>query len=65
MSALTPADWWALFSHFLVLSMLSIGGALGTSSEMHRFLVEQRGWITDDQFSASIALAPASCIRCA
>lgn len=60
MNALTAADWWAMFGHFLALSMLSIGGALATASEMHRFLVDQRGWLTDEQFSASIALAQAA-----
>jgi chromate transporter len=49
-----------LFGHFLVLSLLAIGGAIATAPEMHRFSVEQHGWITDAQFGASIALAQAS-----
>ena len=31
--------------------------ALGTSPEMHRFLVESRGWIDHRQFTDSITLA--------
>jgi chromate transporter len=49
-----------LFGHFLLLSMMSIGGAISTSSEMHRFLVEQHHWLTQDQFNAAIALAQAA-----
>lgn len=45
---------------FTVLSVLSIGGAISTAPEMHRYLVVQNGWIDDDQFTASIALAQAA-----
>ena len=54
------ADWWGLFGEFLMLSMLSIGGAISTTPEMHRFLVDQHHWMTNDQFSASIAIAQAA-----
>jgi len=54
---LVAADWWSLFGHFLMLSLLSIGGAIGTAPEMHRYLVEQQHWMTDAQFSAAIAIA--------
>ena len=54
------ADWWSLFGHFLMLSLLSIGGAISTTPEMHRFIVEQQHWMTDEQFSASIAIAQAA-----
>jgi chromate transporter len=53
-------DWLSLFGHFLTLSLMSIGGAISTSSEMHRFLVEQHHWLTQAQFNASIALAQAA-----
>ena len=56
----TSADWWALFAHFLAMSMLAIGGAVAVAPEIHRYIVEQRGWIDDAQFSAAIALAQAS-----
>jgi chromate transporter len=60
MSPFTSADWWPLFAHFLAMSMLAIGGALATTPEIHRYLVEQRGWLDDAQFSASVALAQAA-----
>ena len=56
----TPADWWSLLVHFLSLSLLSIGGAITTAPEMHNYLVGQKGWISDGQFNASIALAQAA-----
>lgn len=57
---LSASDWLDLFIHFLGLSLLSIGGAITTVAEMHRYLVEQHGWLTDAQFNASIALAQAA-----
>ncbi len=54
------AQWLALFGHFLMLSLLSVGGAITTAPEMHRYLVAQQGWISDAQFNASIALAQAA-----
>lgn len=57
---LTWHDWLSLFGHYLLLSLMSLGGAITTTSEMHRFLVEQNGWLTQAQFNDSIALAQAS-----
>lgn len=57
---LQVADWWGLFAQFLMLSLLSIGGAIGTAPEMHRYMVDQHHWMTNDQFSASIAIAQAA-----
>ena len=53
-------DWLTLFSHFLLLSVMSVGGAISTTSEMHRFLVEQHHWLTQAQFNDSIAIAQAA-----
>jgi chromate transporter len=53
-------DWLALFGHFLLLSLLAIGGAITVVPDMHRVMVEQMGLLTDAQFSASIAIAQAS-----
>ena len=53
-------DWLSLFGHYLLLSLMSLGGAISTTSEMHRFLVEQHGWLTPAQFNDSIALAQAA-----
>ena len=54
------ADMARLFGHFALLSMLSVGGAITTAPDMHRYLVEQQGWISDGQFTASIAIAQAA-----
>ena len=59
-TTLTCADWIALLTHFLSLSLLSIGGAITTAPDMHRYLVDERHWLTDAQFTGSIALAQAA-----
>jgi chromate transporter len=53
-------DWFSLFVHYMLLSLLSIGGAITTAPDMHRYLVEQNHWLTDPQFTASISLAQAA-----
>lgn len=53
-------DWWDLFLHFTSLSLLSVGGAITTAPDMHRYLVDERHWISDAQFTSSIALAQAA-----
>ena len=53
-------DWFSLFFHYLTLSLLSVGGAISTAPDMHRFLVDQQHWLTDAQFNASIAIAQAA-----
>lgn len=60
MSALAAGDWFALFAHFSLLSLLAIGGAIVVAPEMHRLLVGQMGLLTDAQFNASIAIAQAA-----
>ena len=57
---MSPADLLGLFGHFLLLSLLAIGGAITTAPDMHRYLVTEHGWINDGQFTASIALAQAA-----
>ena len=54
---LSVSDWLALFNHFLSLSLLAVGGAIITAPDMHRFLVDEHHWLTEQQFSSSIALA--------
>lgn len=56
----TVADWLALLTHFLSLSLLAVGGAITTAPDMHRYLVDQRHWLSDGQFTSSIALAQAA-----
>ena len=53
-------DWLSLFMHYLSLSLLSVGGAISTAPDMHRFLVNEQHWLTDAQFNASIAIAQAA-----
>jgi chromate transporter len=57
---MSGSEFLDLFAHFAIISMLSIGGALATSSEMHRYLVDERGWINHQQFVESITLAQAA-----
>lgn len=57
---LSPADWLALFIHFISLSLLAVGGAITTAPDMHRYLVDKQHWLTEGQFTSSIALAQAA-----
>jgi len=54
------ADLAHLFGHFMMLSLLSIGGAMSTAPQMHRYLAGDRGWLSDAAFTSAIALAQAS-----
>ena len=54
---LSLQDWFDLFMHFAVLFLLGIGGAITTAPDMHRFLVSEKNWLTDESFSSCIALA--------
>jgi len=56
----SSADWLALLMHFMSLSLLAIGGAITTAPEMHSYLVNEKLWLTDSQFTSSIALAQAA-----
>jgi chromate transporter len=58
--ALQGWDWLHLLGHFLLLSLLSVGGALTTAPEMHRYLVFQHRWLSDTQFTNAITLAQAA-----
>ena len=49
-----------LFTHFLMLSLLAVGGAITTAPDMQRYLVVEQHWLTDAQFSSSIAIAQAA-----
>ena len=53
-------DWLALFLQYMMLSLLSISGAITTVPDMHRYLVTQQAWLTDAQFSSSVAIAQAA-----
>jgi chromate transporter len=57
---LGAADLLGLFAHFTVLSLLAVGGAITTTADMHRYIVAEHHWITDAQFTTSIAIAQAA-----
>jgi chromate transporter len=57
---LTQADWLGLLTHFLSLSLLAVGGAITTAPDMQRYLVQEQRWLTDEQFTSSVALAQAA-----
>ena len=57
---LGAADLAGLFMHFLLLSLLAVGGAISAAPDMQRYLVTQHHWLSDVQFSASIAIAQAA-----
>jgi chromate transporter len=59
-SPLAGPELLGLFGHFLVLSLLAVGGAITTAPDMHRYVVAEHHWITNAQFSASIAIAQAA-----
>lgn len=54
---LSWGDWLHLFTHYMTLSLLSVGGGITTAPDMHRYLVGQQGWLSDAQYTASIAIA--------
>ena len=60
MNPLSALDLAGLFGHFLVLSLLAVGGAITTAPDMQRYLVHEHGWISDADFTASVALAQAA-----
>ncbi len=55
-----PAVLWALFRQLVFLSLLAIGGANSTLSEMHRFMVLERGWIDEIRFTELYAISQAA-----
>ena len=56
----TSAEWFALLLHFASLSLLAVGGAVTTVPDMHRFLVTEKLWLSESQFTSSIAIAQAA-----
>jgi chromate transporter len=50
----------SLFLHFGMLSLLAVGGAITTAPDMQRYVVGERGWLSDAQFTTSVALAQAA-----
>ncbi len=59
-SALSAPELLGLALHFAMLSLLGVGGAITTAPDMQRYVVLENHWISDAQFSASIAIAQAA-----
>ena len=57
---LGAAELLHLLTHFMMLSLLAVGGAITTAPDMQRFVVREQGWLSDAQFTASVALAQAA-----
>lgn len=57
---MSTGDLFALFLHFLWLAAFATGGAIALASDMHRYVVDQHGYITHAQFVDSIALGQAA-----
>jgi chromate transporter len=51
---------FALFAHFLSLSIFATGGGMALASDMHRYVVDEHGYLTHTQFVNAIALAQAA-----
>jgi chromate transporter len=51
---------WQMFVHFGLLSLLAVGGAITTAPDMQRWIVGRQGWLSDAEFSGSVALAQAA-----
>ena len=57
MIAFQFSDWGLVFLHFLGVSLMAVGGAVTVIPEMHRYMVTQTMWMTEEQFMTSIAIA--------
>ena len=56
-SPATSIGLWPLIGYFLRLGTIGFGGPVALVGFMHRDLVEQRRWITEDTYKLSLALA--------
>ena len=52
--------WFSLFTHFILLSLLAVGGAITTVPDMQRYAVGEQGWLSEAQFASCIAIAQAA-----
>ena len=51
---------WAMTSTRRAISLLAVGGAIATAPDMHRYLVDGNRWLSETQFTSSIAIAQAA-----
>ncbi len=59
-ASLSAGDLLGMFLHFMLLSLIGIGGAIAAAPDMQRYMVTEHHWLSDSQFTASIALAQAA-----
>lgn len=57
MHGLGWVDLAQLCGHCMVLSLLAVGGAMATAPDIQRYLVQERGWMGADDFTAAVAIA--------
>ena len=57
---LQTVDWLHLFAYFLTLSLMAVGGSITAAPDMHRYLVDGNRWLSETQFTSSIAIAQAA-----
>jgi len=57
---LSAGDFLQVFLHFMLLSLLAIGGAITTAPDMQRYIVGEQRWLSHSQFTDSVALAQAA-----
>lgn len=54
------SDWFGLFLHTAMLSLLSVGGGITIIPALHQYIVDEQAWLTVPQFNASIVMAQAA-----
>lgn len=54
---MTLEQYLQLAGHFAMMSLIAIGGGVAVLPEMHRFLVDSRGWLTSSEFAEAVTLA--------
>ena len=54
---MSVGDWLQLLLFHLSVSLLAVGGAVTLAPDLHRFLVDGRGWLSEAQFGTSLTLA--------
>ena len=57
---MTTNDWWMLFLQMMALSFFTVGGAITAIPDMHRLLVDERHWLTGQEFANAVTLAQAA-----
>jgi chromate transporter len=48
---------WSLVTYLALLSLIAVGGINSSLPDMHRVFVDEKGWLTAEQFASYYALA--------